>query len=422
MTEPEVPSRRLRAFAHAAGRAGPAGVSRSWQRLLREGFPIIESARGERGSSLVTFVWRPDRSVTAPSLYTPVAEAIEGMAELLPLGVGGVWYRSLTLSNRTRAMYGFSPISSLRPGSGLKTFLRYIRTVGPDPLNSEQIFFPKDPDDPSDRAGTRSVVQLPKAPPQPWTRAHGPWRGTEEHRHLPSRNLRGRHSVWVFLPPRFNSRGAPYNLLIAFDGIAYRDTVPAPTIVQNLVDAGRISPTVVVLVGNAPGARTQELNRNPAFARYLARVLLPWLRRRYGLRTTASRTVLAGSSLGAVAAVDTALRYPKLFGNVLAQSGAFQWFGRELGGPPTSLMQEYVRAPKLPLRFYLDAGTQEAKVTGKMPLSLLGSVRHLRDVLEAKGYPVAYAEFDGGHDYACWRGTLADGILLLLGRPRRRRP
>jgi enterochelin esterase family protein len=82
-------------------------------------------------------------------------------------------------------------------------------------------------------------------------------------------------------------------------------------------------------------------------------------------------------------------------------------------------MQEYARVPKLPLRFYLDAGTQEVSVTGKMPVSLLGSVRHMRDVLEAKGYPVAYAEFEGGHDYACWSGTLADGILLLLGRPRR---
>lgn len=39
-----------------------------------------------------------------------------------------------------------------------------------------------------------------------------------------------------------------------------------------------------------------------------------------------------------------------------------------------------------------------------------------RDILRAKGYRVAYQEFMGGHDDACWQGTIADGILALSGR------
>jgi enterochelin esterase family protein len=41
--------------------------------------------------------------------------------------------------------------------------------------------------------------------------------------------------------------------------------------------------------------------------------------------------------------------------------------------------------------------------------------RHLRDVLLSKDYWVHYQEFNGGHGYLNWRGTLADGLIALLG-------
>ena len=39
--------------------------------------------------------------------------------------------------------------------------------------------------------------------------------------------------------------------------------------------------------------------------------------------------------------------------------------------------------------------------------------RHLRDVLQLKGYDLTYHEYNGGHDYLCWRGGLADGLIAL---------
>ena len=42
--------------------------------------------------------------------------------------------------------------------------------------------------------------------------------------------------------------------------------------------------------------------------------------------------------------------------------------------------------------------------------------RNVRDVLLAKGYEVQYQMFIGGHDYLSWRGTIADGLMALIGK------
>lgn len=45
-----------------------------------------------------------------------------------------------------------------------------------------------------------------------------------------------------------------------------------------------------------------------------------------------------------------------------------------------------------------------------------GSESPFRDVLRAKGHEVFYQEFQGAHDYSSWRGTIADGLILLGGK------
>jgi enterochelin esterase-like enzyme len=128
--------------------------------------------------------------------------------------------------------------------------------------------------------------------------------------------------------------------------------------------------------------------------------------------TDPRRTIVAGLSGGGTAAAFAALRRPDLFGNVLAQSGAFWWSSED----PEWLARQFAHAEKAPLRFYLEAGRMEnvPPVTRGGP-SLLVANRHLRDVLEAKGYAVEYRENSGGHDVAWWRGTLADGLQVLAG-------
>ncbi len=413
---PSVASPRLAEYRRRASKATGRDASAAWRQLASHGLPLVDPLPDDGSRLSVTFVWRPDRRVSSASIYTPVANPLRGETDLLPLGPTGVWYRTLALPRRTRALYAYTPRPTPTPDNG-GDWGAYFRSLLPDPHNPSSLVMAKDPDDPEDVSVTVSVVALPDAPPLPWSRVRHSEGWTMDHVRLRSRSLEGVRSVWVYTPPGFSPRRTRYNLVLAFDGVAYQSAVPTPTIVGNLVDAGRIGPSVIVLVGSAPGSREADLLPNPKFLRFLASELVPWMQRRYGLRVPPARSVLVGSSLGGLTAAFAALRHPDLFGNVLAQSGAFTWSDSgDLLGAPT-LMEQYARAPRRPIRFYLDAGSLETTVFPGTQMSPLSGVRHFRDVLVAKGYPVSYAEFEGGHDYACWGGTLADGLLSLLGKP-----
>jgi hypothetical protein len=135
-------------------------------------------------------------------------------------------------------------------------------------------------------------------------------------------------------------------------------------------------------------------------------------RNRLTLVPGTASTIVGGASLGGVGAVFAALRRPDVFGNVLSQSGAFWLKGPD--GASEWLCREVTRSPRLALRVYLDAGSLEGRQLADGPTQAEAN-RHLCDALRSKGAAVTYAEFAGGHDQLCWRGTLADGLIALLG-------
>jgi hypothetical protein len=79
------------------------------------------------------------------------------------------------------------------------------------------------------------------------------------------------------------------------------------------------------------------------------------------------------------------------------------------------LTRRFAREPKRDIELYVTAGTLETVVT---PTNRghyqLATARHLRDVLEAKGYDYVYEEFVGVHDEMNWQSALADALRALL--------
>lgn len=263
------------------------------------------------------------------------------------------------------------------------------------------------------------TVEMPNAPKQIYiSERENVDKGTLLPTSIKSTFLNEERKITIHTPANYNAKKA-HNLLIIFDGESYggrlnrRSRVPTSTIMDNLMAENKITPTITVLVW-AMGKRSRDLI-SEKFGDFIAKELIPWMRSKYNIHSKANKIVLAGSSRGAFAASYIALRHSDIVGNVLSQSGSYwikgtkdenHWIYPEDDG---KLIIAYKNSNRLPIKFYMDVGLYDAGA------SMLGMNRQFRDILKVKGYHVDYHEFKGGHNYVNWRGTLADGIISLIG-------
>jgi len=269
-----------------------------------------------------------------------------------------------------------------------------------DPWNPVRLPQPPGPD--------KSVASLPDAPRQPHLLPRpGVARGTVSEHRFASDLLGSSRRVWVYEPAGAADLVEEPDLLVLLDGEMWAEAMPVRATLDNLRADGLLPPTLAILVDSvSPGVRSRELACDPDVATMLSKELLVWAAERWPVTGEADRSTIAGQSLGGLAALFTALSTGDVFGAALAQSGSFWWRnGTEGGQGPEWLTDQVAATPARRLRCYLEVGSDEAVN--------LGPNRRLRDALAAAGHHVTYREFTGGHDRACWRGGLADGLVAL---------
>ena len=422
---PLVESQRIRVLRASVERGERESVNAFWEEVNKVGAPLIEPIPGDRDNMAVTFLWRgkPDTH-NVMVLWTPYAGVVPDEYLMARLGETDVWYKTIKVDRKMRLAYSLAPNAArLRPfslGIDNDAITMIAAAARPDPLNPKRWRVdPQTADAPEYRGS--SVLEMPGATPQPWiARRPGVAAGRVEKHQFKSVALNNEREIAVYLPPSYSAHAEPYPLLVLFDEDAYLSQIPTPTILDNLISEVRIPPVVTLFIGNAPGARDRELLCNREFTGALVTELLPWAHGLYNFTTDPRHTVVAGSSRGGLASACAGLWYPETFGNVLAQSGSFHLIpppGSETtdsSSEPNWVARQFISSAKKPLRFYLDAGSAEFNATGGGD-AILFCTRTLRDVLRAKGYEVHFQEFAGGHDYLSWRGTLADGLMALLG-------
>ena len=105
------------------------------------------------------------------------------------------------------------------------------------------------------------------------------------------------------------------------DGGDYHSYADLTVSLDNLIAAGDVPPLIALLI--QAGDRMREYPRGRRHARYLVHELLPAAQAAYTLTQAQCERVLLGASLGAVASLATAFRYPGVFGGLILKSGSF---------------------------------------------------------------------------------------------------
>ncbi|MFD3514612.1 enterochelin esterase domain-containing protein [Streptomyces sp. NPDC058657] len=405
-----------------------------WGEVRRAGgSPVVESdPAGDPAYRVVTFLWRGSAATRAVLVLPNKVVDPRDMARNLMERVPGtdIWHWSVRMRDDWRATYAFCADEGGGPEYGTQAYWAWLRgrQVG-DPLNSRTL---------ERRWGGEPVsyVELPQAPSGDlWQRRAGVPRGTVTVHTVHSELLGNERQVHVYEPlggarrPAGSERVLPGGaagppggarqasgdeqglpVLVLLDGEMWQPGLDVASLLDNLIADGRIPPLVALLPESlGSDVRWDEMACNERFAGFLERELLPWAGAWLALTDDPARTVVAGQSLGGLTAAYAAVCAPGRFGLVLAQSGSFWWPDGPDAESSEWLTGQIAAAERLPVRFWLSVGEQEWVA--------LPAARRLRDTLADKGYDdAAYREYNGGHDYLCWRTELTDGLVELLGK------
>jgi predicted alpha/beta superfamily hydrolase len=204
------------------------------------------------------------------------------------------------------------------------------------------------------------------------------------HKSFHSKFLAKDRDVIVWLPPGYDANSTKrYPVLYMQDGNTVFGLWRLDETALALISNKQIEPLIIVCVGNGGTVEDRFDEYTPTrdvrfakggkadqYGRMLVEELKPFIDAEYRTLTDASNTGLGGASLGGLVTLYLGLKYPATFGRLAVISPSV-WWDRGM------ILREVNSLPaKLPLRVWLDIGTEEPTQP----------VKQLRDALKAKGW------------------------------------
>jgi len=264
-----------------------------------------------------------------------------------------------------------------------------------DPLNPTQMSTPQ---------MNVSVLRMNEARPFPdWSALPRVPRGKMDEHRLSSTQVGFRdRKLNVYLPPGYDSSGAPYPLLIFQDGQWATGPLQLAYIADAVIKHQQMRPVVIAMIQSGDQqVRNSEYINNDRYYTFLLLELLPFIQANYHIDST--NLGLGGVAVGAVAAAHAALKNPSVFTSLIMVSaplgkGAFQDQLRQYAS-------RFDQAEVLPKRIFQSVGRYETRSRFYRP------ALELRDILKARrNLAYQFVETGSGHGLVGFRSVLPEAL------------
>jgi enterochelin esterase-like enzyme len=434
--------------------------------------PLIEKISGDENNCLVTFLYRVSPSEFDKGFLIYLDSGIIGLpfskiSQLQNIPNTDLYYLTLKLPSTLRTAYTFLKLDksteSAPKNEMTHTFYPYPKFVGKmkeshdtlmrlhaekkfdtDPRNPKRISY-VEYDNPDNCFFTESILELPNAPAQEAylsdvqlikkERNHlaeekrffeqmvsfskTSLKNLEEYTDNPEdkdQPPKSQRKYWIYLPPNYNNKAeGTYPLLVFLDGSDYLNTVPIPSILERMINNKEIPPSIAIFFEYSTHRRQLEYYGDDRFTEFLANDLIDILRKEHHLRITTDpkTTTIIGFSASGLAAIHAGLTRPDVFGNVITQSAAL-WPKKKkdlqklvdehtLKKTVTVFCMEAGSFETTPIECQFQDGTTQA-------VSINQANKDLNKYMQEKNIVSTFHEFVGGHNYVCYRGSIADRL------------
>ncbi|MGM9515098.1 enterochelin esterase [Roseateles sp. DB2] len=412
----------LKPWLQAAAPAQAIGSPAWWQGVARQGTPLRRAGTAA-GVQELLFLWRQpavEAQLQAVCIdvdgHTP--HPAQGAAFMQPVADTDVWFWSTLLPRDWLGSYAFLPLPvrwPVMPDGAQARRDWWMRT--------SQAFSQSDPFSPQPAAADgwgrpRAVLQPDGAGPS----AHpGPVPAGLSHSWTwTSERLGTQRSAWLHqtrppVPASSEAGTRPWVLLL--DGQAWAGPLQLFPLLDRWTAQGLL-PAADYLAVDArdPESRWQELGCQPRFWQALHEELWPQARRRARhdeADPCQPPCLVAGQSLGGLAATYAVLHWPDRYRALLSQSGSFWWPDLTQDSPQHARLIQQVQhglGQGRRLHALFQYGERD-------PEDMQSLSRQMAAALQARMVSkaaVLVRQVRGGHDWVCWREALLSGLAELL--------